>query len=164
MFNKLIHMQYVKIRAPINAHIYLISIPCIHQRFIFKDWSSMVPRSRTSAKLTSTSIQILFQVQRRSHPGHTTKPSLTKYNLFHSDNTTLTLIYFSCTNITARAISYSFRDLSLLDIAYISCDIKEWQYSVLTSLRYVHLMQRGRKTIKIIWHSYIYSHFMPTCT
>ena len=66
--------------------------------------------------------------------------------------------------ITARAISYSFRDLSLLDIAYISCDIKEWQYSVLTSLRYVHLMQRGRKTIKIIWHSYIYSHFMPTCT
>ena len=67
-------------------------------------------------------------------------------------------------SITARAISYSFRDLSLLDIAYISCDIKEWQYSVLTSLRYVHLMQRGRKTIKIIWHSYIYSHFMPTCT
>ena len=28
-------------------------------------------------------------------------------------------------DITARAISYSFRDLSLLDIAYISCDIKE---------------------------------------
>ena len=30
-----------------------------------------------------------------------------------------------CLSITARAISYSFRDLSLLDIAYISCDIKE---------------------------------------
>ena len=28
-------------------------------------------------------------------------------------------------DITARAISYSFRNLSLLDIPYISCDIKE---------------------------------------
>ena len=84
------------------------------------------------------------------------------HNMLSKSLMTLT----ASTVMTVRVISYSFRDVSLLDLAYIyiSCDIKEWQHSVSTSLRYIHLVQRGRKTIKISWHSYIYSHFVPTCT